>query len=312
MDAHSIPSLSRDAVGCLARSDTTPESDWRGTVARLQRRELNELPAPASEESQADDSVSETTPLENLVEAPQPRLIHAARQQVAEGTMAGPVCLVHHRLLLVTKGQIEGQFGTETTTLRTGEAVLLPAGAQWRESVLCEAVERIVVDFSSALLCDEPRVTRDCAGRLRELSEWLIAEKHSVQAGAERYRSLTLNLLVAELERLGVDSAGVLEKRIQTYVIEHMAERITLEDLATHAGMSRYYFCRLYRKLTGDSAMEHVRGLRLQRARELIRATNLPLKDIAARVGLGSEHHLSRLLRARYGVGVRELRLLSR
>jgi transcriptional regulator GlxA family with amidase domain len=54
--------------------------------------------------------------------------------------------------------------------------------------------------------------------------------------------------------------------------------------------------------------MEHLRALRLERAKDLIRSTALPLKAIAPEVGFGSAQHLCRLLHDRFGVGVRELR----
>jgi transcriptional regulator GlxA family with amidase domain len=54
--------------------------------------------------------------------------------------------------------------------------------------------------------------------------------------------------------------------------------------------------------------MEDVRMIRLEAARNLLLTTNLPLKAIAPRVGLGSEYHLSRLLRRHFDLGARELR----
>jgi len=91
-------------------------------------------------------------------------------------------------------------------------------------------------------------------------------------------------------------------------MLRHLGEPITLEDLATNIGMSRYYFCRVYKEVAGHTPMEHLRALRLERAKDLIRSTALPLKAIAPEVGFGSAQHLCRLLHDRFGVGVRELR----
>ena len=56
------------------------------------------------------------------------------------------------------------------------------------------------------------------------------------------------------------------------------------------------------------SSRSIARALRLERAKDLIRSTALPLKAIAPEVGFGSAQHLCRLLHDRFGVGVRELR----
>ena len=117
-----------------------------------------------------------------------------------------------------------------------------------------------------------------------------------------------LRALVGEYLRLSVVAASRIEEKTRTYMLRHLGEPITLEDLATNIGMSRYYFCRVYKEVAGHTPMEHLRALRLERAKDLIRSTALPLKAIAPEVGFGSAQHLCRLLHDRFGVGVRELR----
>jgi AraC family transcriptional regulator len=117
-----------------------------------------------------------------------------------------------------------------------------------------------------------------------------------------------LQALVSEYLRLSVVAASRIEEKTRTYMLRHLGKSITLEDLATNVGMSRYYFCRVYKEVAGHTPMEHLRALRLERAKDLIRSTALPLKAIAPEVGFGSAQHLCRLLHDRFGVGVRELR----
>jgi AraC-like DNA-binding protein len=218
------------------------------------------------------------------------------------------------RLVVVVRGEMTATFTDEQHRVRAGESLWVPAGTAWTERVTGnDVVERILVAFDGGPVEHErPVVARDGAGRLRELCEWLVAEKHATFAGAAEYREIVLLLLLREQARLASDSAGLLEKQTRTYVLDHLDQRITLGDLARNAGMSRYYFCRLYRRLTGHSPMEGVRSIRMERARDLVRSTNLPLRVIAKQVGLGSGQHLSRLLRSHLGVGVKELRLRPR
>ena len=77
--------------------------------------------------------------------------------------------------------------------------------------------------------------------------------------------------------------------------------------MARNVAMSRAPFSRLLRAETGESPMQLVRRLRLEEAYRLALATHDPLKQIAVATGLSSESNLSRLLLARFGVGIREL-----
>jgi AraC-like DNA-binding protein len=214
------------------------------------------------------------------------------------------------RLVVVVDGRLVLRTETETLTLSSGEAVLVPPGTAYGENVGgSNEMQRLVITFEwSAAEILPLHVLRDGAGRLRELTQWLMVERHAQFMGADAYRRNVLSLIIGECQRLSTDSTGALEKRVRAFVLEHMGQSISLEMLAKHIGMGRYHLCRKLRNSTGQSPMCIVRSIRLELARELIRCTQLSLREVATRVGLQNEQHLSRLLRAHFGVGVRELR----
>ena len=53
--------------------------------------------------------------------------------------------------------------------------------------------------------------------------------------------------------------------RVITFIGEHYTERLSLDDLAHLARMTRLQFARLFRIVTGTSLRDHVRNLRLAR-----------------------------------------------
>lgn len=75
--------------------------------------------------------------------------------------------------------------------------------------------------------------------------------------------------------------------------IERVRERIeasslpivTVRELAALCGLSDRHFMRLFKRTTGSTVAEHVRSSQLERARQLLAATDLPLKEIAFRLG---------------------------
>ena len=50
------------------------------------------------------------------------------------------------------------------------------------------------------------------------------------------------------------------------YIEEHIQEKITLEDVASFAGYSKWYFCSLFRRFTGESFIEYVNERKMQYA----------------------------------------------
>lgn len=65
-------------------------------------------------------------------------------------------------------------------------------------------------------------------------------------------------------------------------------------DLAASLGISYAHFRRLFKQQTGFSPYQYHLQLRVHRARELLQCTNLPVKDIAARLNFESPYHFSR------------------
>jgi transcriptional regulator GlxA family with amidase domain len=78
-------------------------------------------------------------------------------------------------------------------------------------------------------------------------------------------------------------------------------QAFTLSTLAEVAGMSRSVFAERFVTALGESPMEFLKTLRLGRATHLLLRTDLPVKNIASRVGYSSRSSFTRAFLARYG-----------
>jgi AraC-like DNA-binding protein len=240
-----------------------------------------------------------------------PRLLAIGESRLPATHRKGPEPLAHWELTVVLRGRQEVDIAGRRAELGPAEACLAEAGALREEwSIGDGELHRLQIVFawSRAEATPLPLKVQDSAGRLHELCSWLLAERDALFPAVNAYRGGLLRALLAEFQRLSVVAASRIEEKTRTYMLRHLGEAITLDDLANNIGMSRYYFCRVYKEVTQQTPMEHLRALRLERARDLIRSTALPLKAIAPEVGFGSAQHLCRLLHDRFGVGVRELR----
>jgi transcriptional regulator GlxA family with amidase domain len=76
------------------------------------------------------------------------------------------------------------------------------------------------------------------------------------------------------------------------WALEHLAEPLTVADLARHASWAPRTFARRLVAETGMAPMHWLTAARLREARRLLEVSDLPINDVAARSGLGSAANL--------------------
>jgi AraC family transcriptional activator FtrA len=100
------------------------------------------------------------------------------------------------------------------------------------------------------------------------------------------------------MDRRERGSLGALIERMQRRLHEPTSNAL----LAKQAAMSERTFIRKFRAATGMTPADWLAGARVDRVRELLESTTLPIGDIAARTGLGTPSTLRHHFRRRLGV----------
>lgn len=88
----------------------------------------------------------------------------------------------------------------------------------------------------------------------------------------------------------------------RAWALEHLADPLTLADLAAHARMSVRTFTRRFRDETGLSATRWLVQQRVALARRLLESTDVPVERIAEQAGFGTTASLRQHLHAAIGV----------
>lgn len=89
---------------------------------------------------------------------------------------------------------------------------------------------------------------------------------------------------------------------VQAYVQAHLAEPISVADLAKIARLSPAQLTRVMQTHIGCPPIGYVLDQRMAHAATLLRETTRPIKAIAADVGYDDPYHFSRLFRRRIGL----------
>ena len=101
-------------------------------------------------------------------------------------------------------------------------------------------------------------------------------------------------------------------QRVREYVEEHLSENIELETLADIAGLSKWHFARAFKQSVGTPPHFYLVQRRLERAQELLAETDLPLAQIALKIGFSDQSHFSRRFRTLLGLTPRSFRRSKR
>jgi AraC-like DNA-binding protein len=86
------------------------------------------------------------------------------------------------------------------------------------------------------------------------------------------------------------------------YIHEHYNENITVHKLASLEHYNRSYYSDWFLKETGKSPLAYIQEVRLNKAKELLRNTDLPILHIAIQVGLEYQSSLTRLFQKYEGI----------
>lgn len=96
------------------------------------------------------------------------------------------------------------------------------------------------------------------------------------------------------------------------YIREHAAEPIGVDDVLGHVTMSRRNLERRFKRSMGRSLLEEIRRVRLGRACDLLRETDLDMARIARRAGFASQVRFSTVFREQFGQTPTEYRRAER
>lgn len=124
----------------------------------------------------------------------------------------------------------------------------------------------------------------------RRVSDWFLHTDIRPAGGAQR---------ASLIERYGVFSRQLVSAL--EFMESHIAETASRAAVARHAGISIRQLDRLFRTHMHTTFTDHYRTIRLERARDLLVQTTLPVTEVALAAGFSSASHFSRVYSTAFG-----------
>jgi AraC family transcriptional regulator len=87
--------------------------------------------------------------------------------------------------------------------------------------------------------------------------------------------------------------SGSKMRRVIEYIEENLDSDLSLEAMAAEVNLSPIYLARAFKAAVGQSPHRYVLARRVERAKELLRNTEMPVVDVALSSGFSSQSHVS-------------------
>ena len=141
------------------------------------------------------------------------------------------------------------------------------------DPALTEAFRNVHTAYTTDSVCRAARIRRAVLEVLI-----LLREKHT---------------LCKRSQDLPTDSGAERIKNAMIYIKQNLREALTLNDIAAHVGISKYYFAREFKRVTGQTAVEYINIARCKEAKRRIRE-GASVSEAALRYGFENLSYFTR------------------
>lgn len=221
-------------------------------------------------------------------------------------------------VLYVLKGSGRVLCGEETVSVQAGDTVVID----------CYAAHRIIPDGEIRYFC---LIIDRSFCKYHSIDPWLLHFAPLIQSdeGSERMRrvmeecrreepfqdaaikSAVLELMVFLCRRYSTPKPktaieeDVAVSHVRTaleYIKRNLGKKLSVEEVAAHTGLSKYYFLRIFKRITGYTMTRYVNMIRCEYAKELLQSGKHSIKEVALLCGFENYSYFTNVFKTYSGV----------
>jgi AraC family transcriptional regulator len=190
----------------------------------------------------------------------------------------------------------------------------IPAGAdstcEWKEPLSFlrveldpQTVKEIADKENLSSRLDLSYYLRNQVYKMQQLLLWLSEEVEQGNPQGKLYIDSVTNLIIYQILKqhndsqsnfLGKDPGLEHLKIAMEYMQDHYAESITLDKLTRLSNLSSSHFINSFKQTLGVTPHQYLLKIRIERAKEKLQRSSLPLSEIAYELGFTDQSHFSR------------------
>lgn len=117
-----------------------------------------------------------------------------------------------------------------------------------------------------------------------------------------------MSQMTAVIGNIRADSGDVLVRKALEYMEKHYMDKLTLDMVSSHVGISRFYFSNLFKKICGVNFSSYLNNLRIQEAKKLLKNPQMNVNQVAFLTGYREPQYFSKIFKKYTGMTVTEYR----
>ena len=167
--------------------------------------------------------------------------------------------------------------------------ILIPCCAQMGGNLdeLTHMMQKLIYTYTS----------HSAVSRTQALAEWFCIA------------AFLTSIVLKELGVISAKHSPAAERYVQkatTYIQSYYTQKLTLEDVANHIGISAGHLSRIFREVQGVSILDYINQFRISTLMRFAEIHHLTLKEAAYLVGFDDPSYVSRLFKKTTGMTYRQ------
>lgn len=254
----------------------------------------------------------------------QPELLYVADGQFQEGAKANPHYHDSIEISVVLKGPTYYHVNHQTYLVDTGDIVIInpydlhfeeqKKGVSHHMHLGLDNFQLLGYEKNQIPVID-PVIKLKNNEIFQHVIKRILVEKETSKAYQEDVmRLLSIDLLMLILREIHEQnisikpikkkekSKTVLANSIKYYLESHHSEDISLDSLSSSMYISPTYMSKLFKEETGESPINYLIKIRMEKAKILLIKKELSIKEIANAVGYQDAYHFSKLFKKYTGI----------
>ncbi len=154
------------------------------------------------------------------------------------------------------------------------------------------------------LIHDNPRLI-DCCNKLAE-----VFDSENDEFKEVKVKHSVLSLLIALLDFIDNEPQKSLPENANLsnvklaikYIKDHFSEKLTVEEIAEQAGLSRAYFSRKFKEITTFTLVNYINLVRCQNACKMLRTGKYKINEVAIDCGFENMSYFTRTYKRLMGI----------
>lgn len=231
-------------------------------------------------------------------------------------------------LLFFVNGEAEIQCSSDRMEVKNGDLIVVNSNELHQGRCISESVDYYCIIFSPALfqgryidVCQAKYLSpisqnqilfENKIGGDQKIAEYIhsfVLEYESKKVGYEMaVKAIACQILVALLRNHVRTTLTEKEysKRMRdlnrfnlvlNYLEMHYSEKTSIDRLCAISNISRYYFCRKFRKIIGKTPMQYLNELRIGKAEAMLKNGGVNITQAAMACGFNDANYFSRLFK---------------